>query len=522
MKKNLISIDVFLTETRYQPNPTAIFNQICKKKSETLLLESAEINKKHHLESMMIIDAALKISFLNQIVIVEALTKNGVNLLSVFKSLLPKNVIILSDNNPLEIKFPILSMYLDEDQRLRSLSVFDAIRFLIKSVKNLSEFAPKSMFFGGLFSYDLITSFENLPILNTHQHCPDFCFYLSETLLILDHKNKTSIVQVTSFTNDNFEKKRLKDRLEILKNKLSKNLCPIKFDTLKNMKLWCNKTDEEYNKIIVNVKKFILQGEIFQVVPSRKFYLSCVNPLSSYEVLKKNNPSPYMFFMQDRKFTLFGASPESALKYDINSRQIEIYPIAGTRPRGRRSDGSLDLDLDNRIELEMRTNNKELAEHLMLVDLARNDLAKICEPGTRHVADLIRVDRYSHVMHLVSRVIGKLRFDLDFLHAYQACMNMGTLTGAPKVRAMELISEIEGEKRGSYGGAIGYFTGLGMLDTCIVIRSAYVENKIATIQAGAGIVLDSVPQLESDESKNKAKAVIQAIANSHSCQIEYL
>ena len=157
-------------------------------------------------------------------------------------------------------------------------------------------------------------------------------------------------------------------------------------------------------------------------------------------------------------------------------------------------DGSLDRDLDSRIELEMRTDHKELSEHLMLVDLARNDLARICTPGSRYVADLTKVDRYSLVMHLVSRVVGELRRDLDVLHAYRACMNMGTLSGAPKVRAMQLIAAAEGKRRGSYGGAVGYFTAHGDLDTCIVIRSAYVRDGVATVQAGAGIVLDSVPQ----------------------------
>lgn len=222
-----------------------------------------------------------------------------------------------------------------------------------------------------------------------------------------------------------------------------------------------------------------------------------------------------MFFMQDNEFALFGASPESALKYDATNRQIEIYPIAGTRPRGRRANGELDRDLDSRIELEMRTDHKELAEHLMLVDLARNDLARICEPGSRYVADLTKVDRYSFVMHLVSRVVGTLRQDLDVLHAYQACMNMGTLSGAPKVRAMQLIAGSEAVRRGSYGGAVGYFTAHGDLDTCIVIRSAYVEDGVATVQAGAGVVLDSIPQAEADETRNKARAVLRAIATAH-------
>lgn len=223
-----------------------------------------------------------------------------------------------------------------------------------------------------------------------------------------------------------------------------------------------------------------------------------------------------MFFMQDNIFTLFGASPESSLKYSANTRQIELYPIAGTRPRGKTKNGNIDYDLDSRIELEMRTNQKELSEHLMLVDLARNDLARICTPGSRYVAELLKVDKYSHVMHLVSRVIGTLKSHLDALHAYSACMNMGTLTGAPKVRAMQLISEYEKETRGSYGGAVGYFTDCGDLDTCISIRSAYVERNIATIQAGAGIVLHSRAEEEIQESLNKATAVINAIQIAHS------
>lgn len=166
----------------------------------------------------------------------------------------------------------------------------------------------------------------------------------------------------------------------------------------------------------------------------------------------------------------------------------------------------------------MRTDHKELSEHLMLVDLARNDLARICTPGSRYVADLTKVDRYSFVMHLVSRVVGELRHDLDVLHAYRACMNMGTLSGAPKVRAMQLIAEAEGRRRGTYGGAVGYFTAHGDLDTCIVIRSAYVEDGIATVQAGAGIVLDSVPQSEADETRSKARAVLRAIATAHHAQ----
>jgi len=371
------------------------------------------------------------------------------------------------------------------------------------------------MFFGGLFSYDIISNFESLPMLKRKQKCPDFCFYLAETLLVLDHQKKTSLIQSSLFIDDINEKNRIKNRSFEIEKKLKEKLNPISNKKIKDIKLTSNLSDQKYCSIIKKLKYSIQRGEIFQVVPSRKFYLPCLNPLASYQQLKKSNPSPYMFFMQDKDFTLFGASPESSLKYDDKTRKIELYPIAGTRPRGRKKDGTLDLDLDSRIELEMRTNHKELAEHLMLVDLARNDLARICEPGSRYVSDLVRVDKYSHVMHLVSKVIGKLKTELDALHAYAACMNMGTLTGAPKIRAMQLIAEHEKEKRGSYGGAIGYFTNSGNLDMCITIRSAYIEKKIATIQAGAGIVFNSVPEDEVKESLNKAQAVINAIQYSH-------
>jgi len=229
--------------------------------------------------------------------------------------------------------------------------------------------------------------------------------------------------------------------------------------------------------------------------------------------------SPYMFYVRglDRNgepYELFGASPESNLKYDSTTREVQLYPIAGTRPRGETH------ELDTRMELELRTDAKEIAEHTMLVDLARNDMARVAEPGTRQVRELLQVDRYSRVMHLVSRVTATLTHDLDALDAYRASMNMGTLTGAPKLRATELLRELEGKRRGSYGGAVGYLRGNGDFDTCIVIRSAYVHGGVATVQAGAGVVRDSVPQAEADETLHKAYAVLNALAMASGREVE--
>jgi anthranilate synthase component 1 len=263
------------------------------------------------------------------------------------------------------------------------------------------------------------------------------------------------------------------------------------------------------------MKQHIVAGDVFQIVPSRTFSMPCRDPLAAYASLRLLNPSPYLFFANLGEFVLFGASPESAVKVDGRLRSVEISPIAGTRPRGLHPDGTIDSDLDSRIEAELRLDEKENAEHMMLVDLARNDVARVSRPGTRYVVDLARIDHYSHVMHLVSRVRGSLRDDLDALHAYQASMNMGTLTGAPKIKAMQLIRQFERNRRGHYGGAVGYLGGDGSLDTAIVIRSALIQNGVAYVRAGAGVVHDSVPQLEADETRRKAAAVLQAIARAN-------
>ena len=496
MQTSKPALELLTSDAIYRENPTALFHQLCGARPATLLLESADIDSKDDLKSLLLVDSALRITALGDTVTIQALSANGAALLELLDGALPSGINNQRQPNGRILTFPAVSALLDEDARLCSLSVFDAFR-LLQELVSVPDNEREAMFFGGLFAYDLVAGFEDLPQLQSDTTCPDYCFYLAETLLVIDHQTKHTRIQASLFTPLESEKQRLEQRLSQLRQQLNEPPAPLPVTTVAEMR--CD----------------VDQSEIFQVVPSRRFSLPCPSPLAAYDVLKKSNPSPYMFFMQDNDFTLFGASPESSLKYDAVSRQIEIYPIAGTRPRGRRADGSLDRDLDSRIELEMRTDHKELSEHLMLVDLARNDLARICTPGSRYVADLTKVDRYSFVMHLVSRVVGELRQDLDVLHAYRACMNMGTLSGAPKVRAMQLIAAAEGKRRGSYGGAVGYFTAHGDLDTCIVIRSAYVQEGIATVQAGAGIVLDSVPQSEADETRNKARSVLRAIAQAH-------
>ncbi len=511
------TVKLITSSAPYCEDPAAVFYQLCGARPATLLLESADIDSKRNLKSLLIVDSALRVSAMGTCVTVQALSENGRALLPLLDAALPASVAIAARPDGQELYFPSTDVVQDEDSRLQALSVFDALR-LIPHLVNAPADEREAVLLGGLFAYDLVAGFEDLPALENQQRCPDYCFYLAETLLVLDHQTRSAKLQASLFCPSTSEFQRLQSRIEQLHGQMLQPAPKLPVQKVEQMTLSVSQSDEDYCMTVRQMQEAIRIGEIFQVVPSRRFSLPCPSPLAAYQTLKNSNPSPYIFFIQDQDFALFGASPESSLKYDANSRQIEIYPIAGTRPRGRHADGSLDRDLDSRIELEMRTDHKELAEHLMLVDLARNDLARICVPGSRYVADLTKVDRYSFVMHLVSRVVGMLRKDLDVLHAYRACMNMGTLSGAPKVRAMQLIAAAEGTRRGSYGGAVGYFTAHGDLDTCIVIRSAWVENGVATVQAGAGVVLDSSPQAEADESRNKARAVLRAIAIAHHCK----
>jgi anthranilate synthase component 1 len=511
--QKLGNLELIRTTAPYAQDPTQLFHTLCENKTDSLLLESAEIDSKQDLQSLLIVDSAVRIVCFSHTVTMTALTENGKHLLSHLTHNINDEIKNRFDGTELVLEYTSPCDTLDEDSRLREASSFDALR-LIQHSFDIEGLHKHAIFIGGLFAYDLVANFEPLGSAQATNQCPDYVFYVAETLLVVDHQKQSCDLQAALFASDE-TKPTLEARLEEIRQACSTlkqlpNATPVT-DTSAVPSV----SDEDFCQTVRDLKQYVVKGDVFQVVPSRRFTLPCPSPLAAYKELKQSNPSPYMFYMQDELFTLFGASPESALKYETHTNQVEIYPIAGTRRRGKRPNGDIDFDLDCRIELELRTDKKENAEHMMLVDLARNDVARISEAGTRHVADLLKVDRYSHVMHLVSRVVGQLRNDLDALHAYQACMNMGTLTGAPKIRAMQLIRDVEGARRGSYGGAVGYLTGEGTLDTCIVIRSAYVENGIAQVQAGAGVVFDSDPQAEADETRGKAQAVISAIQAAH-------
>ncbi|MDH2998729.1 anthranilate synthase component I [Pasteurellaceae bacterium LFhippo2] len=514
-----MSVQIQQTQLPYYQDTTAVFFHLCGDKSHTLLLDSAEIQSKNSLKSLLFAKSAVHIACEGQTVTFEALTKNGKAVLPLIHNALSKLnptpiCKTFAESDRLQAEFPTLNEALDEDSKLKTTTIFDGLR----CVSQLFADSESPVYLGGLFSYDLVAQFipmENITLDDDGLSCPDFSFYLAEQLIFIDHQTETATLH--SFCFEPSQQATIQQQAVEFAEKLAEN-ADKSFDLAIQKgsdKVTANLEDEPFKQIVRDLKHHINIGDVFQIVPSRRFSLECPNTLASYRQLKINNPSPYMFFMQGESFTLFGASPESALKYSQDNRQLEIYPIAGSRPRGFDEHGNIDLELDSRLELELRLDQKELAEHLMLVDLARNDVARVCTSGSRRVADLMQIDRYSHIMHLVSRVIGTLRPDLDALHAYQACMNMGTLTGAPKIKAMQLIYQFEKQKRHSYGGAVGYLTSDGNLDTCIVIRSAFVQDGIAYVQAGCGEVLDSDPQLEADETRHKARAVLKAITETN-------
>ena len=266
-----------------------------------------------------------------------------------------------------------------------------------------------------------------------------------------------------------------------------------------------NVSQPAFEAAIRQTQEYIRAGDCVQVVLSRRIDVGFQgDPLDLYRVLRHVNPSPYMFVMEtDRGFDVVGASPEVNVR--LTGRRCEIRPIAGTRPRGA------DETTDRLLESELLADPKEQSEHLMLVDLARNDLGRVCVPGSVKVPDYAIIERYSHVMHIVSQVEGELSPERDAFDLFRATFPAGTLSGAPKVRAMQIIAELEGERRGIYGGAVGYFGFDGGHDSCIVIRTAALRNGVASIQAGAGIVADSVPTSEYEETVNKSKGVLRAL-----------
>lgn len=499
-------------EVRYHADASSLFASIGgTDMTDVVLLESADITTKSGLQSVAVLGASLRVTCNGPSVTVDVLSPDGEAIADRLHDQLAEYA-----TGERTFSFPRPDAA-DERDRLTAPSSADVLRALTFDAGYTdTEHATLPMLVGG-FAFDYLATFEELPEVGDSTNTyPDYQFILADIVLTIDHRASTARLTGVDGGRGDVDKRMrtfaaLIDDAEHPATRPSPAQGPLRVEA--------SVDDAEFRRDVDKLKDNIYNGDIYQVVPARAFTADCPDAFAAYQCLRETNPSPYMFYVRglDRNgepYELFGASPESNLKFDASSREVQLYPIAGTRPRGETH------ELDTRMELELRTDAKEIAEHTMLVDLARNDLARVAVPGTRQVRDLLQVDRYSRVMHLVSRVTATLADDLDALDAYRASMNMGTLTGAPKLRATELLRELEGVRRGSYGGAVGYLRGDGEFDTCIVIRSAYVHGGVATVQAGAGVVRDSVPQSEADETLHKAYAVLNAIAMASGQDVE--
>jgi len=379
-------------------------------------------------------------------------------------------------------------------------------------VKDLPRFSGGLV---GYMGYDMIRFFERLPDENPDDiDLPDSIFMMAGSHIIFDHSTHRIKVVVNAYIEKSGTRtqkpekiyeattKKIDEIVKKLNTPLKKQ--KIKAKKKKPHKIESNFTKREFEDSVRKAKKYIRAGDIIQVVLSQRFRtrLNC-DPLDLYRALRSLNPSPYMYYLNFGEVKMIGSSPEMLVRCENN--KVETRPIAGTRPRGR------DEEEDKGLEKELLQDAKERAEHVMLVDLGRNDIGRVSRPGSVKVSEFMFVEKYSHVMHIVSNCVGRLAKGKDAYDVMEATFPAGTVTGAPKIRAMEIIDELENTRRGPYAGAVGYFSFSGNMDTCINIRTIVVKDKDAFIQAGAGIVADSVPAREYQETVNKAKAMIRAI-----------
>ena len=354
----------------------------------------------------------------------------------------------------------------------------------------------------GYVAYEAARHFERLPLASRDpHHAPDAVFGIYDTVVAFDHLRHVMLVIAHAADGDRGAAERRIDEIDaLLDGPLALPPAPRSERSLRS-----NMTPAEYESLVRRAGALIADGDCIQIVLAQRLDIRpAPEPLALYRALRHVNPSPYMFLLETPDVTLVGASPEPFVR--VEGGRVVMHPIAGTRPRGA------DPAADAANETALRASEKERAEHVMLVDLARNDIGRVAKPGSVRVPELMRVDRFSHVMHLTTVVEGELREDIDALGAFRACFPAGTVSGAPKIRAMERIAELESDRRGVYAGAVGYLGFDGSLDTCIAIRTAVIADDVCRIQAGAGIVADSDPRAEEAETRAKAGALLRAVA----------
>jgi anthranilate synthase component I len=361
----------------------------------------------------------------------------------------------------------------------------------------------------GYLSYEVARYFERLPAPAADPlGVPEAIFLLTDSLLVFDHlRHSIKIVAHVRLDGDvESAYRQATRRIDELADRLAEPLRTPISETVATSDgaVRSNVGREGFMINVETAREHIIKGDIIQVVPSQRLSRPLsAPPFAVYRALRQINPSPYMYFLQMDDVVIAGASPEMLVR--VENGVVETHPIAGTRPRGTSDDE------DKRLEDDLTADEKERAEHIMLLDLGRNDIGRVSEPGTVRATQIMDVERYSHVMHLVSHVTGRLRKGLTAFDALRACFPAGTVSGAPKIRAMEIIAELEPDRRGPYAGAVGYFDFSGNLNTAITIRTVVIRDGVAHVQAGGGVVFDSVPELEYQESLNKAGALLKAL-----------
>jgi anthranilate synthase component 1 len=388
-----------------------------------------------------------------------------------------------------------------------ALAAAELSRFRAAALPDLPPFAGGAV---GMFAYDLVRTVEPLGEPNPDPiGVPDLALMLTDGLVVFDHLQHTVTVLANVYADGDLEASyaRALETIAEVRWRLAGPIPHPSRPPVSNRELptfQANMSRDRFEAIVARIIEYVRAGDAYQVVPSQRWSAPApVQAFSIYRGLRAVNPSPYMYFLDFGDFEIAGASPEPLIT--VSGRKVSTRPIAGTRPRGGSAED------DRRIAEELLADPKERAEHVMLVDLGRNDLGRVCEYGSVEVENFMAVENYSHVMHIVSSVDGRLREGVSSLDALRSVLPAGTLSGAPKVRAMQIIDELEPVKRGGYGGAIGYVSYTGDLDTCIHIRTVVVKDAVAHVQAGGGTVADAQPEYEFRESEAKARAVLAAI-----------
>ena len=464
--------------------------------------------------ALILIDAALRLEASGLDARVTAASEGGAMLLDALATRLRAHVVERAPNT-VRLAFA-RSTASNESERASAPTPLDVVRAMVFDARPIEQDEQFALVVAGVAGFDHVDMVEDLPP-HAAGDFPDLLFLLAETLVVIEASGAARVLALSVGSDDEAVAHRqhhlAAERLARLVERCAEATPPSavaaeQCDTAERRgAAEPDLDDAAFAERVSRLKEHIAAGDIFQAVPSRAFRTPCSDPLGAFRRLVAADPSAYQYAFDSGHGLLIGASPETALEIERRHGAliVKVSPIAGTRPRG----GS--ADEDDRNEADLRLDTKEVAEHLMLVDLARNDVARVAKSKTRRVASLLDVERFARVMHLVSRVEGELDEGKDAIDAIRACLNVGTLSGAPKLRAIELIRSVEDSARGPYGGAIGWIASDGTMDSAVVIRSALVRDGVAEVRAGAGVVADSDPMAEAAETRVKARAVLEAL-----------